>query len=392
MTRVNPLVLDGKEVKLRLEAERTETGVPVHVDWLRFTVQLRNAPIPSIDELFPKPTTTSIYDRAFVQAQIRQVLTLLPDEDFAPGAQAMELGQQVCSVLGEGFEIHPELRKGHDFYKHRFSILRNGNECGWVGFLSGTNGPAKAAQDRSLHVNLYGHACTFARIGWASAMADLIDQTKGEVTRCDIALDFFDGYSGGMDRVMGDYKAGLCDVGGRRLKSTVGGDWANGRARSFYVGTREVGKITNAYEKGHQLFGENSGHPWMRFELRYGNKARVLPSDILRRPADFFAGASSWHASLIAEANAEFEREVIPCRGRLALETVNAEVTRNVNWFKRVAMPTASRLFQNLGMEFLYFVSGDRTPGRLKHFSEDEISHALRKLYPSVEDCAPVFA
>lgn len=50
--RKTDLVLDGNEVKLRLTAERRETGTPVHVDWVRFTVQLKNAPIPDVETLF----------------------------------------------------------------------------------------------------------------------------------------------------------------------------------------------------------------------------------------------------------------------------------------------------------------------------------------------------
>ena len=53
------------------------------------------------------------------------------------------------------------------------------------------------------------------------------------------------------------------------------------------------------YEKGHQLFGPESGSNWLRVELRYGNKLRVLSSDILRNPSNYFAGASPWHASML---------------------------------------------------------------------------------------------
>ncbi|MVT36640.1 hypothetical protein GO497_01320 [Acidovorax citrulli] len=75
------------------------------------------------------------------------------------------------------------------------------------------------------------------------------------------------------------------------------GDWCGGKARSFYVGTKEVGKQTNVYEKGHQLFGDADTSAWIRAELRWGNKARFLPIEMLRCPADFFHGASDWHAS-----------------------------------------------------------------------------------------------
>ena len=60
------------------------------------------------------------------------------------------------------------------------------------------------------------------------------------------------------------------------------GDWANGHARSFYIGSKEAGKQTNIYEKGDQLFGVETGSKWLRIELRYGNKLRVLSPEMLR--------------------------------------------------------------------------------------------------------------
>jgi phage replication initiation protein len=53
---MSTLVLDGSEIKARLLAERTASNSVVHVDWVRFTCLLRNAPAPSIDDLFPAPS------------------------------------------------------------------------------------------------------------------------------------------------------------------------------------------------------------------------------------------------------------------------------------------------------------------------------------------------
>ncbi|WIY40528.1 hypothetical protein QRO10_06170 [Paracidovorax citrulli] len=83
------LVLDGNQVKARLIAERIESGVPVHVDWVRFTVNLRNAPMPSVDVLFPEEDVEplSVWDRdeRTVRIQrLRKVLRFIPDVDFSP--------------------------------------------------------------------------------------------------------------------------------------------------------------------------------------------------------------------------------------------------------------------------------------------------------------------
>lgn len=379
------LVLEGSEVKARLMAERIQTGASVHVDWVRFTCLLRNAAIPSVDTLFPQTLADVLDTRSAYElseddrrrGRIAKILRGLPDAEFSPSAQALELAQNVCETLGEAFAVAPELRKGHDFYRHRWSIERNGQEVGWVGFLASGDSPRQSAQAKTMHVNLYGSACTFAEFGWRDHLANLIDDSHGTVTRCDLALDFFDGLTGGMERVKADFEAGLCDVGGNRPKCNMVGDWCNNKSRSFYIGSKEAGKQTNVYEKGHQLFGDKDASGWMRAELRYGNKLRVLGTDMLRRPADFFAGASEWHATLLREANALAVPEPVPTINKLADQTVEGEVTRNVRWLLDVAGPSVSMAFQHLGENlFLEIVREQKLPGRLRRFSEAEISRA----------------
>lgn len=373
------LVLDGNEVKLRLTAARTTTGRAVHVDWLRFTVRRRNAAAPSVDALFPPPGMAFDSWESAKRAQIGMVLSSLPDCDTDAAAQAHGLARDVCMYLGDEFKPNPEPKKGHDFYKHRISIERNGAEVGWVGFGASSDSPRQRAQAGTLHVNLYGQACTFARAGWTDDMADLIDQNKGTITRCDLALDFFDGYEGGIVRVRDDYKAGLMDVKGNRPKHNMLGQWAddNGHGRSFYIGSKEGGKQTNAYEKGDQLFGESAGSDWLRFELRYGNKLRVLETDMLRRPDDFFAGASEWHASVLREAGAQALPQPITVAPRVADKTVEAAVTRVCNWIANTAGPSVAFALSHMSFEQLCDLLGTtKVPGRLKPYSRAELQQA----------------
>ncbi|GKS83034.1 replication initiation factor domain-containing protein [Acidovorax sp. SUPP1855] len=388
------LVLDGNQVKVRLQAERLATGVPVHVDWVRFTVLLRNAPLPGPEILFPTPSADDEAEpvsgmerdqRGVRLMRLRKLLAQCKDADFSPAAQAMELAQRVCETLGPDYMVAPEVRKGHDFYGRRWSIERNDVEVGWVGYLASGDSPRQQAQAKTMHVNVYGSACTFAQSGWRDHMANLIDDVAGVITRCDLALDFFDGIRGGMDRVKADYEAGLMDSGGRRLKCNMVGDWCNGKARSFYVGSKEVGKQTNVYEKGHQLFGDKDESCWMRAELRWGNKARILNSNMLRRPADFFACASDWHAAILAEAEAVSFPVHVPCNPRLAAETIEAEVVRNVRWQIDVAAPSIALAFEHLGIdEFLEIVMHKKAPGRLQRFGKQEIACAYAKAFKRV--------
>lgn len=406
MTRAarSSLVLDGSEVKARLIAERAASKSAVHVDWVRFTTLLRNAPFPSVDVLFPPDefACLSVYELEMQGERARKftsILRALPDAEFNASVQAKTLADEVCEALGPDFSVAAEVRKGHDFYRYRWSIERNGVECGWVGYLSSGDSPRQQAQSRTIHCNLYGAACTFAAAGWNARLADLIEKCSGDITRCDLAMDFFDGVPGSPDylsTLVDDYKAGLCDSGGKRLKCNMLGDWANGHERSFYMGSKEAGKQTNVYEKGDQLFGVEAGSAWVRAELRYGNKLRELSPEMLRRPSDFFAGASDWHASLLRLADAVVTPEPVRTNGRLAAETVEAEVTRNVRWFRDVAAPTAAAAIQFLGFEELCaMVSNVKLPGRLQRFSLSELRRAFQPAFERVSmvcDAGPAAA
>lgn len=386
------LVLDGGEVKFRLQAERQFAKTPVHVDWVRFTVIRRNAPVLLADTLFPK--STSIWDPVTRASDIQKMLAQLPGNEFEASSQAFELAGAVAAALGPDFKVNPEVKKGHDFYKFRWCIERNASECGWVGFLSSGDSPRQKAQNSTIHCNLFGAACTFAAPGWNDRIADIVDEREGDLTRCDLALDFFDGYTGGIESIKADYMAGLCDSNGKRLKCNMVGDWCNNQSRSFYFGSKEAGKQTNAYEKGHQLFGPESKSEWLRIELRYGNKLRILSADMLRRPADYFAGASAWHALALAKADYATTGTRVKTIGRLALETVEAEVTRTTRWTLNTAAACMAVVFQNTSENFLEFVTNKKLPGRLQKFSPSEIARAFQAVLPNfqtVESC-PAFA
>lgn len=379
------LVLDGDEVKARLMAERIETKAPVHVDWVRFTVLLRRTDVLGVET----PSTPDVFDPSFDvepwsvreieqynerRARLVRYLHDLPDADQAPAAQAFALAQQVASILGADFSVCPDIKKGHDFYKHRYSIERAGTECGWVGFLASGDSPRQRAQSETLHCNLYGSACTFADHGWRDHLATLVDDVQGKLTRVDLALDFFDGLQGGMERVKADYEAGLCDVYGKRPKCNLVGDWCSGKGRSFYVGSKEAGKQTNLYEKGHQLFGLDDQSGWVRAELRYGNKLRFLSTDMLRNPQNYFAGASDWHAALLREAESRAVPVGVPVEKELQAQTITAEVSRNLKWLRDVAGNSLALAFQWLPeSDFMELVTGRDMPGRLRRFKRDEL-------------------
>lgn len=408
MTRATSIVVDGNTIKFRLEADRIASGSVVHVDWLRFTVPRRNV-LPSVDNMFPRlDPNENIWTDQSISRRINALIRQVPDCEVAGSAsiafdtharavalEAFDLAERVSKALGPEFSVAVEVRKGHDFYKHRWSIQRQETECGWVGFLSSSTSPRQQAQNNTIHVNLYGHACTFALDGWRDRLADLIDDARADITRCDLALDYFDGIPGGFDSVVDDYRAGLCNVNGKEPKCNQIGDWIHGHSRSFYIGSKEAGKQTNVYEKGDQLFGVDHGSPWHRIELRYGNKLRVLPSDILRRPADFFAGASDWHQVMLLKAGTVAESQPITCKPALQVQTVSAEVARSLRWTVQTALASLSAWVHLGGDKFINEVVPELMPKRFQKFNRQELQDAMSMALDKISTHArpgPAFA
>ncbi|MEQ6436730.1 replication initiation factor domain-containing protein [Comamonas sp. w2-DMI] len=406
-TRRNDLVLEGREIKARLHVDHERYGAHIHVDWLRFTVNRRYAPVPSVELLFPEPDTGIDYRagregwteservnaHAVVLSRRQRIVRLLrdmPDPDYDASAQAFTMAEDVAAILGPDYRADTLIQRGKDFYRFRIDILRNDHPVGWIGFLSTSSGARAEAQANTLHCNLEGMACTFAQHGWLDEMANYIEQHRGLITRVDLAADFFEGidhkgHSDAFARFAHEYESGLMDHLGHRPQENFGGSWlSKKKGRSFYIGSRESGKLTNIYEKGKQLFGKEDDSQWLRIELRYGNQKRLLPADILRRPAAAFAGASEWHAGIVRELELLAIPMPIKCEPRLQTQTVEAEVTRNVRWFMNTAGASAVLAFLNLPrgvMHSLFDEFEHRLPNRLRKFSRGEVVASYQKVF-----------
>lgn len=409
MSKTNALVFDGGEVKFRLEAERQASSNLIHIDWLRFTVFLRNV-VPTLDSLpaFDAWGGKSKWDRyldsvqigseafEFLSAPAQSRVIRSTVEDFekehrdpqfiGASSQAFELAGEVAAILGPDFTLNNCLKPGQDFYKYRISIERNGHECAWVGFLAAGNGKSKGSQDQSIHVNIQGHACTFAQHGWREKMAHCIELHRGRITRVDLALDLFEGLGYDFGRVLTDYKSGLFNVRGKRPACSTAGDWGNDSGRSLYVGSRTSGKVTNIYEKGDALFGVKALSPWVRAELRYGDQLRVLPADILRNPDTYFSGASDWHESLLTSAGCSAASVSLKTTPALPEQTIAAEVHRNLTWLRDSAASTLRAALKFIDFDTLVqLVNPDSAalPGRLTKFKTCELSAAYNSVLSS---------
>lgn len=392
MTRTGPfagcslegggLVLDGRTVKVHLQRLAGSHG-PVHIDWLRFSVpkdavlnlgQYRD----SDDSLF-QYEQTNWDEQTRMHRMRKQIEHVTLDHSALAGARI--LGRELIQALGPDFCLVDQPQLGRDFFAFRLPILRNGVEVGWVGGGASSAKPQQQKQAAVLHVNLYGEACLFITREAMQRIGQTGQRYGGHITRCDLALDFFDGLPGGMHGLEAAYLAGDMDVRGKRPKVGHAGDWINVRACTFYLGSRDAGKYTRIYAKGDQLFGLEANDRWTRVELQWGDQLRVLPWEMLSDPAPYFAGASDYHAHLLGLAvQQQPEPQPIKCTPRAADATAEGAAFRALAWLQNTAKPAMSLVFRSLGQdEFLALVDGLQLPGRLKRFKPDEVASGLAR-------------
>lgn len=354
MTVSKRLVVEGSTIKARCEERRVEVGSVCYLDWCRFTISRAAIKLPIPFRAVPTLWEADRYHHFWLADIARELEAIRQSSDDHACAieQAFFVAGQVADALGADFRIGA-LSKGHDFYAHRIPILLNDSECGSVMCWSSSDSKRQRGQRDTVNVNLHGSACTFAEIGWESRIHAIGTGYGAVLTTVHLAVDFFGGLAGGLESVLEDYRSGVFDHLGKRPK--IGDvNWLQGHSRSIYLGSKEAGKQTNFYEKGDQLFGHQEaaerGVKWVRGELRWGNKLRVLDWDMLLRPADFFAGASEAHHQylLLADSQHVVTPTNLPCNRPDAPMQIVAEVARVIRWARQTAGATFATIFRNL--------------------------------------------
>ncbi|ASL74989.1 replication initiation protein [Ralstonia pseudosolanacearum] len=135
-----------------------------------------------------------------------------------------------------------------------------------------------------------GQGCT--AIGDWQAVYAMVQDLDARITRCDLAMDFCQGEVS-IAQMEELYYAGDFNAGGRiptyrKIESGVAGS-KGCRGTTFEIGRRANGKMLRAYEKGRQLGNQDS--EWVRLEIEFGAKDRVIPHEILIKRDQYFAGA-----------------------------------------------------------------------------------------------------
>ncbi|WP_064608526.1 replication initiation factor domain-containing protein [Photobacterium sp. J15] len=192
-------------------------------------------------------------------------------------------------------------------YPHSADILVNGQQAGKC---------AWGANNHGCYVSISGVGTTALDM---QAVYDALNELPGaKITRVDIAHDSLDGkYDIKTARKMAEQglfvnrgrpcsysyiESGHMFKHGSYIKESWRGKepteeslkkrygFCPDKGKSFYVGSRESGKLLRTYEKGKQL--QSKQHPdWVRWELELRNKNRSIPFEVLLEPAKYLAGA-----------------------------------------------------------------------------------------------------
>ena len=268
--------------------------------------------------------TGAIDYKAAVRAKFR-------DTEFAVGADSRKfhevkrdlldhfgLNTLDCLCRGEIDRFVNRLNHGLGLFGNVWSFsLRTG---GFSGYPQSANILVNGQQAGLCAWGAKNHGCYVSFSGTGTAVLDLkqvfeaLHQLPGaKITRVDIAHDSLDGkYNIKTAQEMAEHgefvtrgrPASYCYIESGHLSQIASYQKESGKCesvkkrfgfvadkgKSFYVGTRDAGKMLRVYEKGKQL--DSKQHPdWVRWELELRAKDRVIPFDVLLEPAKYLAGA-----------------------------------------------------------------------------------------------------
>lgn len=233
-------------------------------------------------------------------------------------------------------------------------------------------------------VELSGEGCRWVS-SWRS-VAFQLQCLRARISRCDVAMDDFDGVSLNLRDLAQQAAAGLFNGNGRPPKTRFLDDHGNRTGCTLYVG-RKGHKELCIYEKGKQLKDESS--PWIRVEQRFygkhvgedmaGQGRRGLPLEILTQPLRYFRGAHAYLADLAARVGLRD----LPEKLTVVKAKVEATATAMVKWFREQCGPSLHLILQSLGDDAGDYVRKHLTrealPSRFKSLGAANQLHQLMR-------------
>ncbi len=177
--------------------------------------------------------------------------------------------------------------KGWFGYKERHDIHHLDGQVN-LGLIA--HGGSNQRGTASIQLNAQGCALI---ADWKLLQAWCMEHAR-KITRIDLAHDDFEGQVLSIAQALQWHSQGMYSHNGAReghtaVKATLIDDLASGDGRTFYIGRRGSGKILRIYEKGKQLGDKSS--LWVRAEVEFKDKDRIIPWDILTNPAHYLAAA-----------------------------------------------------------------------------------------------------
>ena len=168
-----------------------------------------------------------------------------------------------------------------------------------------------------------GHGCGLVE-DW-HALKDLLEELpESRITRLDLAVDFLEGEHD-VDEALALYREGSFTSSGRAPSARLQDDLGSGEGRTVYIGKAVNGKTLRVYEKGRQLGDPDA--TWVRWEVQFGNRDRVIPWAALVLRDKFFAGAYPALASMVSDAACHIE--TVRTEGVISLEHLFRHLRRS---------------------------------------------------------------
>lgn len=219
-------------------------------------------------------------------------------------------------------------------------------------------------------ISLSGQGCQ--HVPHWPAVADKLDEIGGRLSRVDIAIDDLTGETFDIQTFKNLHTEGAFMNNGRPPLASFVDDLGSNKGCSLYIGQKGH-KQLNVYEKGKQLGDPESGHT--RCELRLYAKRLDLPTDALRTPGKFFAGAYPLLAAYVID-----EAEKLLVKHQI----VNATAKAMVGFLRTQAGTSLQLVMDALGddaVEFLMeHVVRPGRPGRFKGITGDLAAHVRAQL------------
>lgn len=227
----------------------------------------------------------------------------------------------------------------------------------------------------TMMVDLTGKGCGLVT-DWQAVHATLQD-LDARLTRADTALDLLEGFT--LDQFDDLYRSGEFNCGGRipTRRYFEGGHSGDLHAlgRTLYLGKKANGKELCIYEKGKQL-GDPSSE-WLRIEIRFGNKDRVIPHDIVINPTTYFAGAFIALEDLVEAIKTKIktdQRDVVSEERTIVLK-------RLTHYLVSAYGKTIYQLAQELGMDYKALYDLLHVPGVPHRLEKSAVAGGVNRVH-----------